>query len=70
METATPCTIGLGSNTDDKEYQIKEAIEFLLGTLKNVLYLQFTSLKHSMGKTLLISMQWFTAIVHPAMKIL
>lgn len=34
METATPCTIGLGSNTDDKEYQIKEAIEFLLGTLK------------------------------------
>lgn len=33
METATPCTIGLGSNTDDREYQITQAIEFLLGTL-------------------------------------
>lgn len=33
METAIPCTIGLGSNTDDREYQITQAIEFLLGTL-------------------------------------
>lgn len=33
METSVPCTIGLGSNTEDREYQIAQAIEFLLGSL-------------------------------------
>lgn len=33
MESLTPCTIGLGSNTEDREYQITKAIEYLLGSL-------------------------------------
>lgn len=30
-----PCTIGLGSNTPDREYQIEQATEFILGILQN-----------------------------------
>jgi len=33
MENSTPCTIGLGSNTTDREYQITQATEFILGLL-------------------------------------
>ncbi|MDE6860799.1 MAG: 2-amino-4-hydroxy-6-hydroxymethyldihydropteridine diphosphokinase [Duncaniella sp.] len=33
METSIPCTIGLGSNTDDREYQITQAVEHLMGML-------------------------------------
>ncbi len=35
METSIPCTIGLGSNTDDREYQISQAIEHLQGSLSH-----------------------------------
>lgn len=34
MESLTPCTIGLGSNTEDREYQIAQATEFICGTLE------------------------------------
>lgn len=33
METTIPCTISLGSNTDDRAYQISQAIEHLQGSL-------------------------------------
>ena len=31
MDSETPCTIGLGSNTEDREFQITQAIEHLCG---------------------------------------
>ncbi len=33
MNTFTSCTIGLGSNTIDREYQISQATEFICGIL-------------------------------------
>lgn len=33
MDHFTPCTIGLGSNTSDREYQITQATEFICGIL-------------------------------------
>lgn len=34
IENMNSCTIGLGSNTPDCEYQIEQAIEYLLGRLE------------------------------------
>ncbi|MCM1162686.1 MAG: 2-amino-4-hydroxy-6-hydroxymethyldihydropteridine diphosphokinase [Muribaculaceae bacterium] len=33
MDHFTPCTIGLGSNTVDREYQIAQATEYICGIL-------------------------------------
>lgn len=34
IENMNSCTIGLGSNTPDRQYQIEQVIEYLLGVLQ------------------------------------
>ncbi len=55
MDKSISCTIGLGSNTTDREYQITKAIEHICAYLQNVRFLPYMNRKLAMGKTNRIS---------------